>query len=311
LTKANIKEFIKKSKIARKAVQWGKKQSLPGFQGIALYDILKFVFKELNSSPIFAHANSIAFSFLIAIVPLFLVVLTMIAYLPVGGLTEEMLELIQRFSPSKTQNFIQDTLNEVLTIQRSDLMSIGFLLTIFFASNGMVAMMSAFDKKYEESFKRRNFLKRRMISIGLTLLLLTIMIMSLAFIVGSRHLLQWIFDLAGFGSGEFLLLQIIKWIILVFLLYSVIASIYYFGPALRKKLRFWSPGATFATLASIVSSGLFSLYISNFSTYNTFYGSLGAIIILMIWIQINCLVILLGFEINAGIAVSRDRRNLA
>ena len=100
--------------------------------------------------------------------------------------------------------------------------------------------------------------------------------------------------------------NIFRWLVIVALFYFGIAFIYRYGVALKRKLPWLTPGATLATILSIISSLLFSFYVNAFNTYNQIYGSIGTIIVLMLWIQINCMVLMVGFELNASIAVNRD-----
>lgn len=188
------------------------------------------------------------------------------------------------------------------------LLSIGFFLALYFSSNGMSKLMEGFDKSYNSTFKSRSFFKHRLIALGLTLLLFGLLTMSIGLIVLGRQLLQFIVDTFSLSAASEYTFLTLRWIVVIVLFYSVITSIYRYGPSMVKKIRLLSPGATLATFLSIFSSVLFSYFVNNFARYNEIYGSIGALIVVLIWLQINAFILLLGFELNASIAVNSDLR---
>lgn len=187
------------------------------------------------------------------------------------------------------------------------LQGIGFVLSILFASSGMLTLMYGFDKSYAISFKSRNYFRKRLVALLLTLLLAFILFMSVALIISSRQLLHYLDVQFGISSFESLLFIFIKWFIVILLFYSIITVIYRYGPSIHRPLRWINPGATLATICSLSASVAFSSFINNFGRYNEIYGSIGALIVILIWLQINAFIILAGFELNASIIVNRDK----
>jgi len=197
---------------------------------------------------------------------------------------------------------------DVATNPRVGLLSFGTLLTIFFASNGMIALMRGFEKSYSQTFKNRGGLKKRFIAIFLTLFVGALLVGSIVLIILGKFLINWLADLVGLDIFLEFLLNALRWVVIIMLFYASIAMIYRYGAALRQRFKFFTPGATLASSLCILSSVVFSAYVNNFNTYNELYGAIGSIIVLMLWIQINSLFILVGFELNASIAVNRDKR---
>ena len=202
-----------------------------------------------------------------------------------------------------------DFIVEITTTPKIGLLSFGFILAGYFSSNGMLAMMRSFDKSYRVTFKKRSGWKKRVIALALTGLLGGLVIASVVLVILGNVIVEWLSEyitLAGFSTAGFAML---RWISIIFLFYFGISVIYRYGAATYKRFSFFSPGATLATILSLLSSMAFSLYIDEFEryeTYNKFYGSIAAIIIVMLWIQLNSLILLIGFELNASIAVNRD-----
>jgi len=286
-----------------------KKYSLPGFSGVPIYDVCSFVYKEAMRDDITTRANSIAFSFFIALFPAIIFLFTLLPLLPV---TADYLEILEKslsgVLPNNAHEYLFGIIEDVASIKRSGLLSFGFFLAIFFASSGMATIMSGFDKTYEITFKYRSFLKSRLIALLLTILLSGLLILSLVFIILGKPLLGNLINSAHMAQHYVFIITVIKWLLVFFFTYMGISSIYHYGPSMYKKISFWNPGAVLATLLSILSSLAFSYFVNNFGRYNELYGSIGALIVIMLWLQINAFILLVGFELNASIAVNRDLR---
>jgi len=168
--------------------------------------------------------------------------------------------------------------------------------------------MSGFDKTYEITFKQRPFLKTRLVALALTILLSSLLILSLVFIILGKPILGNLIDSAQMAQHYVIIITLIKWFLMFFITYVGISIIYHYGPSMYKKISFWNPGSVLATLLSILSSLAFAYFVNNFGRYNELYGSIGALIVIMLWFQINAFILLVGFELNASIAVNRDLR---
>lgn len=286
-----------------------KNTSLPGLAGVPLWDIGTIIVEELNKDDITIRANSMAFSFLLSIFPLLILIFSLIPFLPYQNLEayyDYLVNLIDQFLPHESSSFIVNILEDILFNQRGGLLSFSLLLALYFASNGINYMMIGFEKQYKDTFKSRSFLYRRALSIFLTFLLGTTFIVSVVFIFLSNELISSLanyLDITNYANA----LIIVKYIVILVSIYTIISIVYRFGTNFKNKFGYFSPGATIATLFSVLSSLVFSFYVNNFSNYNQIYGSIGALIILMLWLQLNSYILLFGFELNVSVILNRHR----
>ncbi len=282
------------------------KQTLPGFNGIPIAIILKFVWKEISSDDIVTRSNSMAYSFFLAIFPGMLVLLSLLPYFPIDNMVTALQRNYVDLLPGEMATAINDIILEMTGEGKEALLSVGLLLAILFASNGVSTMIKGFHKSYESSYHPENIFQRQWRAIYITGLLGLLLLSSLVGImVGKSILIEW---LTG-SSLELKELQVfgyIRWVLVFVFYYIGIGIIYRFGPALKQKLKIFSAGATMATVLSVISSISFSLYVENFFRYNKIYGSIGALILILVWLQINSFIILIGYELNASISVNRD-----
>jgi len=301
--------------LTKRVLAWSKRKSFPGFFGVPIYDVVIFMYNELKSNTLGGRANSIAFSFFISLFPSIIVLLTLLPLLSTvilqhipGG--ENFFEVLYReikfIMPGNAGDMLFETIEDLTTRPRNGLLSFGFILVIFFSSNGMMAMMSGFEKSYKRTFKKRNPFRRRFIAVGLTFILGLLVIASVLLIILGNFIINWLaeyIELDWFGSIS---ISLLRYLIIFLLFYGGISFIFRFGVPARKRFSYFSPGTTLATILSLLTSQIFSYYVENFATYNKLYGSIGTIIVVMLWIQINVLILLAGFELNASIAVNRD-----
>ena len=290
-------------------LSWTKTTSLPGFDDIPIYDVFTFILKEAQQDNITGRANSMAFSFLLAFFPASIVLFTCIPTSFIEDFDQVMRDTLFGILPNEGRSFLETVISDIKNAPRGSIRIVSILL--FFASNGMMALMRGFNKDYEISFINRNGLQKRWTAIKLTLLLGFLAISSVVLIILGRlfvtkvlHALHWDqFALIGF--------QLIKWLVLILLNYMIITTIYRIGPSLKRKLKLLNPGATLAALFSILSSLAFGYFVNNFGTYNKLYGSVGALLVIMIWLQINSFILIVGFELNASIRVNKDLKGSA
>lgn len=313
---AEIKAYFLNHRLTKAVLNWSKRRSLPGFSGVPIYDVTEFVVKEVQRFDVFTRANSMAYSFFLSLFPSLMSLFTLLPYvrkyllrfLPheEGASFRDVLAMeIQEFLPGNVGFEITKFIEDLTTNPRVGLLSFGFFLAMFFSSNGMLTMMRGFEKSYP-AFKKRTAIRKRLVAIFLTVLLGSLLISSVVLIILGNFLIKWLSDYIHLDRFTELSIYFIRWIVIILLFYFVISFIYRFGVAVKKKFRLLTPGATLATVLSILASIVFSFYVDNFSQYNKLYGSFGTIIVTMLWMQINCLVLLLGFELNASIAVNKD-----
>ncbi len=194
-----------------------------------------------------------------------------------------------------------NTIHDIVSRKRSDILSFGFFLTVFAATNGMMALMRAFDMALNVS-KKRTYLKARMIALFLTVLLIVVLICAILILVVGTILIDFLFDKGLLSENfNFYLLQVFRYGGVFLIFYLGICVIYYFAPAVHKRLKFFNFGALIASIFEILVTNIFSFYLANFNSYNKLYGSIGTLIALMVWIYLVALILILGFEISISV----------
>lgn len=298
------------SKMVRRVLIWSKKLVLPGFDGVPLYDVAVFFIKGLQKGAITNRAAALSFNFFLAIFPAIIFFFSLIPYIPIENFQDSLLDLMEEFIPQQAYAAVEDTLFDIVTRPRGNLLSIGFLMAMYFATNSVTSMMEAFNQTYH-SIETRSAFRQRLVAIGLVFLLSTLVVVAIALITFGPVALNWLqsHDLLT-DKLTLYLLSAGKWLITLALLFFAFSLLFYFGPSRKLRFRFISAGSTITTLLFIAASIGFNYYVNNFARYNTLYGSIGTLIIFMLWINFNALIILLGFELNASIAVARRTNNL-
>jgi len=296
----NIKNKILSSGPALFLIKKSKAAKLPGFNGIPLFDVIVFFMKQVRTVGMTERASSIAFNFVMAIPPAVIFLFTLIPYLPISKEFEQSLyNLIREVIPGQKDNsviikFIQDFINN----PRNGLLSLGFLLSLFFSSNAVMGIMRSFDKNYH-GLKKRNDLQKRLIAIQITLILFVLIFLSILFLMAQGEVLRWL------GIKSKMARDIIvntRWVVIIFLFFGSISYIYRHAPAVHKKWRMINPGSILATFLMILCTLGVSYWVNNFGLYNSLYGSIGTLLIIMLLIYFNSLVLLIGFELNVSIS---------
>ena len=285
-----------------------KSVTLPGFDSVPLYDVLVFFTNEIRRNVISVRAKAIAFTFFLALFPGLIFLFTLIPYIPFHGLQEDLIAFLKELLPIDAFALLENTIRGVIQEQRGELLSIGLLLALFVSTNGVMAMMESFDKTYAV-FVKRNSLVKRWIALKLTIVIFFLLVISIIAIVEGNQMLKLLLKTFQILTPfNFILFSALKWLIIILLFFNSISFIYYYGPAVKKKFRFISAGSTLATFLVILISIGFSYFVNNFGNYNRFYGSIGTIIALQIYIFLNAFALLLGFELNASIAINKNLR---
>lgn len=303
-------QYFRTHPLRHAIIDWSKKHSFPGFQKVPVYDVVNFVGEEMKRDDLNTRANGIAFSFFLSLFPLILVLFSLIAYLPIYKNFFDLIKTsIQEIMPGNAGKMLLTTIRDIITKKRSDLLSLGFILAMFFSTNGMMAMMKGFEKSYPFTFRKIGPIQKRLTALQLTFMLALLLLASVILIILGNTIVNLIDDWFDIGKMAKTLIFYLRWAVIIFLFYGGISVIYRYGAPTRKRFGFFSPGAGLATFLSMLTSLGFSFYVDNFGNYNKLYGSIGTIIVVMVWLQINSFVILVGYELNASIAVNRDLKN--
>lgn len=334
-----IRTFFFKLPVIVNVIAWSKKHSLPGFYGVPIYDVIVFILLEIRRHALITRANAAAFDYFLSIFPLILVIFTLIPYvlpyfdfLILPNLTEAQKvyipdtyevdfaktivklidETIQevKILPLQARTDLVSYLGKLATQSQAGQLSLVLLLTIFFSSNGMMTLFRGFEKSYKSTFRNRTPLRKRLVAIALTLLIGFLVMLSALLVVLGRIPINSVLNFAHLERFSPALIYLLRWVAIIGLFYFGISMIYRYGAATFRRFNWFSPGANLATILCLLTLMGFTFLVDKFGAYDKLYGAVGTIIIAMLWIQINSFILLLGFELNASIAINRDLKKI-
>lgn len=279
-----------------------KKITLPFFDSIPLYDVALFFWKGIVDGAITTRASAIAFNFMLAVFPAIIFLFTLIPYIPIDNFQVELLKLIESIVPKNAYVAINGTIEDIITQPRGSLLSFGFLAAFIFSTNGLVSVIVAFNNTIH-AIETRNLVSLYAIAFGLSIILTTLTTISVAMITASQRIMDFLKAQQIIRDDDFLYYMVIggKWLVILLLFFFAFAFLFYYAPARKMRFRFISAGGTLATVLSILISVGFSFYINNFGKYNTLYGSIGTLVVVMLWFYFMALILLIGFELNVSI----------
>ncbi len=282
-----------------------RKVVLPGFQGIPLYDVGVFFIRGLMEGYITTRAAAISYSMFLAIFPFLIFLFTIIPFIPISNFQQSLLEIIREFMPSLAYESVKETIVDIITRPRSSLLIFNLILTLYFSTSGANSLIEAFNNTYH-TLETRSMFRQYLISLFIVFIISFLLILTVVLITLGPTLLIWLLP-ASLENSLFILiiLEILRWLIVIGLLLMAVSSLFYLAPVRRKHFRFISAGSMLATILIVITTLGFNFYVDNFSTYNAFYGSLGTLMIVLIWIYINAISLLVGFELNASIMTAR------
>lgn len=286
-------------------IEWTKVMILPGFSPLPVYTVASFFFQEIGKDELVNKATSLAYNFMLAIFPAIIFIFTLIPYIPIDHFQDQLMNLIALVLPVEAYDAVKTTLLDIVSNQNSKLLSFGFLLALIFSTNGVHTLMQAFNKSSLIT-ETRPWLKQRLVALNLTVLISFALIFGLIIMTIGESVLEFLKTELRFKDSFWLhVINLSRWFILVVVYFFTISILYRYGPANAKKWRFFSAGSWMATILAVLTFWGFSYYINNFGNYNKLYGSIGTLIVLMIWLYLNSLIILVGFELNASIDLSK------
>lgn len=306
-----LHKFLLKFKPYHLFIEWTKVVILPGFSTLPLYTVATFFFQEIAKDSLVNKASSLAYNFMLAIFPAIIFIFTLIPYIPIPHFQDQLMNLIALVLPTNAFLAVESTLIDIVKNQNSKLLSFGFVFALFFATNGVHTLMRAFNKSSLIT-ESRTWLKRRLIALTLTVFIAFALLFGLAIITVSEYVFAYLKSKTGFENSFWIyVIAIARWIMVIAIYFVTIAILYRYGPANAKKWRFFSAGSWLATILAIFTFWGFSYYINNFGNYNKLYGSIGTLLVVMIWLYLNSLIILIGFELNASIDLSKRSIKIA
>mgnify|MGYP003576638535 CR=1 FL=1 len=300
-----LHKFLLRFKAYQQFLDWTKVVILPGFSPLPLYTVATFFFQEIAKDSLVNKASSLAYSFLLAIFPSIIFLFTLIPYIPIDNFQNQLLDLIALVLPQNAFVAVESTLEDIIKNQNGRLLSVGFILALWFATNGVDTLMKAFNKS-SLILETRSFLKQRLVAMTLTIMMAFALIIGLGLITVSEFVLNFLKDKLIFQDSFWIqVIALVRWIILLAIYFVTISILYRYGPSHSKKWKLFSAGSWLATILAALTFWGFAFYINNFGNYNKLYGSIGTLIVVMIWLYLNSLIILLGFELNASIDLSK------
>ena len=276
--------------------------SLAGNKGVPLYDVLRFFLRSIFNGDINQRAKGLAYSFMTALPPLLIFFFTLVAYFPVDGIQDEMLGELGTIIPEKVMDPISNTVNDVMGHRHSTLLSIGFVSSIILAANGLMGVISSLNFA-NRSVEKRPYVQRYLLSIMLVFIIYALLVLTIALLMGHKLLLQLIYAQGWltFSKLNTLLFNLGRWLLIIAAILTVVSLIYYWAPVKKQRVGFFSAGSVLATAMFLVLSWALGIYLGNFSRYNLLYGSIGTLLMVMFWIYFNCIVLLVGYELNISI----------
>jgi membrane protein len=297
------KKIIAKWRFVQRAILLLQNLRPVGFQGLSVWYVGSFMWRALNEGGIPTRAAAISFRLFLAFFPGIIMLLSLIPYIPIDNFQDQLFEGIAEFFPGDTFDLFESTLDDLIKKKHNTLLSIGFVLVIYYASNSINAILIGFNSSLLRDDKDNPFLIRAA-SLVLIFVLGLLMILAITLNVFGGWAFEHLHKLGIIGDRGYIpVLDFFKWVITLFLIYSIITTLYNVGMGARRRRRwkFFNPGATLATLAFVIASIGFAYFVNNFANFNKLYGSLGTLMVLLIWLNFNCNLLLIGFELNASI----------
>ncbi|MCU4188222.1 YihY/virulence factor BrkB family protein [Flavobacterium sp. HXWNR29] len=301
-----IENKLNKIPIVKQLVVLTKAIKLKTLEGLSLYDILEMYVLGIFKGAFSYRASAIAFSFFMALFPFALFILNLIPFIPLENFQADFLEFVEDGVPPNTYDAIEMILKDIMGTSHQGLLSSGFILSILLMTNGINAILGGFEMS-EHITVTRGFFRQYFISLAISLVLSLILIVTVAAIVIAEVMIQKI-NIHGY-IADVALIEWSRYIFIILMILVTTSVLYKFGAKETSKISFISYGAVFTTILIILSSYIFGVYVEKFARYNELYGSIGTLLVLMFYIWINCMVLLLGFELNATISKLK-RKNL-
>jgi membrane protein len=289
----------------RKFIEWTKSTVLPGFGSLSLYAVIVSLLNEFLEDSLLNKASALAFNFMLALFPATIFLFTLIAYIPVKNFQAQLLGILSTILPYNAYMALQTTIEDIIKNQNGKLLSIGFITALYFATNGVSNLMEAFNNS-SLIIEKRTWLKRRVIAMTLTAVISIALLVAITIMIAGQSLIGVIQShLASKSHFWIYVIALSRWLIIVIIFFVTISMLYRYGPSHKLKWKFLNPGSILATGLAILTSLGFTYYINNFSAYNKLYGSIGTLIVVMLWLYLNSLILLIGFELNASIDLSK------
>ncbi len=278
----------------------------PLLQGLSLYDLIKLYSVGILEGGLSYHASAVAFSFFMALFPFALFILNLIPYIPIEGFQTDFLQFVKEGVPPNTYDAIANIVNDILNNSHTGLVSTGFLLSIFLMANGLNGILGGFESS-RHVLEKRGFFHQYLISLALSLLLSLLLLITVSAIVVFEVFIQQTM-IQDMFSDRIPLIILGRYAFVILMILITISVLFRFGTKQTNNPSFITIGSVFTTVLVILSSYFFGIWVIKFSKYNELYGSIGTLLIMMFYIWINCMILLLGFELNSIISSLKNKK---
>lgn len=295
-----IENKLEKIPVVRTLARWSKALILPGLKGLTLYDLLEIYVYGIIKGTFTTRAGSIAFSFFMALFPFLLFILNLIPFVWfIEDFQTRLLHYLNRLVPPQTHYLFDRVFYDIANTPRTGLLSFVFILSIFLMANGINAIFTGFESSWHTK-NNRTILHQYFVALGIALIIALLLLFTVIITIYLTYIIE---DLNALGlfTGRLQWVEIGRYAIFAFMIYNIVAILYYFGTKEGRDTRYFSVGALFTTILILLFTYFFSIYIKNFSSYNKLYGSIGALVISMVYTWLNSNILLLGFELNGSI----------
>ena len=304
---SKLKTWLLQQSVVIKLQSFLRELSPWGVEGMNLYDVLRFFVKGLINGSVSIRSAAISFRLLVAVFPAIILLLSILPYTPLRA--EDVIDMLRIFFPGETVVIFEQTFEDLLDKTQGTLMSITFVLTLIYASSSINAILSGFNASYLIENKGSTWYSSLM-SIVLMIVLVLMLGFAVLLIGFSGQAISWLYA-EGLLPGEVVLwLNVVRWLLSLLLVYFSVSILYHFGNPDTDKWRTLTPGATMSTILIVIISIAFSWIITYLDSYNRLYGSIGTFLALLVWVNANSSVLLLGFEFNASVHKARNQAKL-
>lgn len=301
-----MNKFITQEKLV-KFENWIKHLVLPGFDRVPIYDVILFFFRGFKKGALVTRASSIAFNLLLALLPSTFFLFTLIPFIPIPNFQSELIRLFENIVPENAYSLLESTIINVITVKSGVFLVVMFFASAIMSSNGIHALIHAFIVS-DHKFETRSWVAQRRVSFSLLLIIVFMTSVSAALLIFGRMTVQKLVDIDLIETNwVYYIIMTFKWLLTIGMLFLAISFLYYLAPSRKARFRFFSAGSTLATILFISTSLGFSAYVNNFDQYNKLYGSMGTIIVILLWLYLNSISLLIGFELNASIKTANIR----
>ncbi len=287
-------------------IRWSGKVPVPFLEGMTLWEVISVFIKAISEGSLSTRAASLSFSFFMALFPGLLFFFTIIPYIPVENLQEQIFILLKDILPPTSYDAALSTIEDIVSNPNSGLLSFGFIAAMLFATNGTNALLSSFGQTVH-NLENVGFWKQYFYSFMLTLVFSVVFVISISALTLSQSVLNYFVAKGWINVDVATLILDSRWVLLLLILLLSTSFLYFLSPLRGKQWGFLSPGAYLATALVIISSWGFGYYVENFSQYNKLYGSIGTLMVILLWIYLNAFVLLIGFELNMSISVAKKK----